>query len=136
MKLSLGVMDGPHWSPDDSAPTSIYEVAKELEVDYGIMEDFVLTQGQMMADALARSVVDSFELLNEEGVNLFALGTYDIQQEFKTTLDEQRLDYHIAGVPTKRSIEGYVMGIKTGQPRPSFIDSGDYVNAFAAKVIK
>ena len=133
MKLSLGVMDGPHWSPEDTEPTSIYEVAKELEGDYKIMEDFVLTEGQMMADALARSVVDSFELLNEEGVNLFALGTYDIEQGFKTILEEQRLDYHLAGVPTKRSIEGYVMGVKTGQPRPSFIDSGDYVNAFTAK---
>jgi len=134
VKLSLGVMDGPHWSPDNSAPTSIYEVAQELEGDYGIMEDFALTEGQLMADALAKSVVDSFELLDEKGVNFFALGTYDIQQEFKAVLEEQRLDYQIGGVPTKRSLEGVIKGVKTGQPRPSFIDSGDYMNAFTAKV--
>jgi len=136
--LELGVMDGPHWSEDTESATTVYEVALELESTYQVMGYFGHKNGQFIADSLASSINDNLAFIADRNVDVFDIAEDQIEERFREFLQNKELDGFVPDsekpIPTMAAQKGIVRGEETGVPRQSFIDSGDYLNAFAVRM--
>lgn len=155
VKLHMGVVDVPYahstapasgkkppTSPGSTISTG--DVAEILEARYGIMETFFDIHGQGIADEVADALRGKLEdfLLGNPNVDLSTpellppgeLGA--IEQKFRNLLDTRGLDGKVPGVPTAASLAGvshrFLHPYAKRPSRPSFIDTGQYQNAFRA----
>lgn len=103
------------------------DVAEILEAEYGILETFVETYGQQIADAFAHSAAGALEsvMMGTPINDPYATATTEIEESMKLFLDLEGMNGK-PGVPTKAALDGvnHRLKIKKGSPRPSFIDTG------------
>ena len=132
---------GPHREDRHAAGTETTgDVAQILEDKYHVMEVFFHENQQHVADALAQSLLGSLEtqMMGGPGLeNPLSSGLAEIEEGFKLFIELQVVEESgIPGVPTKAALEGinHRLGIKKGQRRPSFRDTGAYEGSFKAWV--
>jgi hypothetical protein len=137
MKVHLGIVDTLYENGTPSA-----KVARILEGKYGIMDTFAQKNLQFIADQLAQSLTDNLEQILKLGAkapntNVYAQGNSNIEQKFREFLNRNG-----TGIITKASTIGTSgrfkdvhnrkgkrkvdPNLRTGQVRPSFIDTGLY----------
>ena len=129
------------------------EVAEDLETRYALVEEFVSLEEDyitdLLEDALAQRIEDGIinildgvpqaevvrdaQYSPENEADRLA----QIENKFKRALSGQRFDWRIAGVPTRRALQGVSHlrkqpFAKGHGPRPSFIDTGMYSRSFRA----
>jgi hypothetical protein len=134
----LGVLEMPY----ADAGVTTGDVAEILESKYSIMQTFVDTIGQdAIAKALERSVVNAVENVMmgapTAGLSLTAEGEGEIDEAFRTFLEQQEMDGRVAGVPTAAALAGVNHRLahpysKDNPERPSFVDTGTYSASFRA----
>jgi hypothetical protein len=150
MILHLGVIEMPY---ENEAPTpgkrrrkakapsgmTTGDVASILEDKYHVMEVFFQEKQQLIADQLAQSVAGTLESIMAGApptIDPFGEGTKKVKglfDDFITNKEMDRLGY--PGVPTKASLKGVSHRFKgkKGEPgRPSFVDTGLYVDNFTS----
>lgn len=153
-KLHLGVIEVPYGNVEPPAPPpkkpgkrprvapgagqgkTTGDVAEILEAKYHVMEIFAQINGQKMADSLVNSLQGTVESLMM-GAPLtqdpFGTATSEIDEMFKKFIDQKVMDsLGYPGVPTKAALAGRSHRFKTkhGPERPSFYDTGLYVDNF------
>jgi hypothetical protein len=138
-KLIMGVTDIPYRGP---GTTTTGDVAEILEARYGIMEKFWELHGEEIADMIAEAMqaklenvlmgapVEVDDILSEADLGKVA-------QKFRDFLDNKELDGIVPGVPTQAARSGVSHRMRSTRavgrdPRPSFIDTGEYQAAFQA----
>jgi hypothetical protein len=113
------------------------EVALMLESKYDVMAGFMMLHGQEVADALAESMKDAFEILAMGGPipsDPLSQANADIGEMFREFLDREELAQLEEGVPTQAALHG--VSHRFGSPyarrsrRPSFVDTGLYRESF------
>ena len=139
MKIQLGVVEQKYTT--GTASTS--EVANFLETKYGILGAMVQKKAPDIQRALEGSFVKGFEEV-AAGLpqrNVYAGGLSQIQAMMKQWLSTQEVErVGLPGVPTKAALDGVShrfksglkgvtmaqkrKGVRKGQRRPSFIDTG------------
>ena len=148
MKLLLGVTDIPYSQAPGkkqrkATPSTVTtgDVAEILEAKYNVMETFFKVHEKDIAADLENSLAGALEsmLMNAPvDLNAFGAATTEIEQRFNNFIVHKEMDaLGIPGVPTKAAIEGASSRKKgrKGKPdRPSFYDTGLYVNSFKAEV--
>jgi hypothetical protein len=155
VKLHLGVVDVPYGAstaaatkrgskarpPTPTGRVTTGDVAQILEARYGVVSKFMDLHGQEVADELAGAMQDRLETLLMGGPSPAAgdailpegsLGT--VEKLFRNMLDKRELDGQIPGVPTAASLRGVSHRMQNPYAqrgsRPSFIDTGQYQDAF------
>jgi len=135
MIVQFGVIDMVYDYGEDPGKTT-FEVAKDLEDHYGIMETFykvhradvqrevIKTLTNQLADVIQFDAPMPDEVLLSNTVSRFQL--------FLTTHEVETLG--IPGTPTLAAIEGVNSRFKTRSDpgRPSFVDGGLYETSFQA----
>ena len=119
--------------------TTTGDVAKILEEKYHIMQVFFDENTQVIVEYLEDSVAGALEslLLGAPAVTFgpFGEGTRRIEKRFRDFIIRQEIeDLGIPGVPTAAALAGvnHRLKIKRGHRRPSFVDTGLYVQSFRA----
>ena len=133
--LHLGVVDLKY----DEKDVSTGDVAQWLENKYHIMEVFWEVEkdhvGDDMAEA-ARGALENLLLGAPVSDNPFAAGFDDIKKRFDDFITLQQVEkLGIPNVPTQAALDGVSHRKKsrrTGKRRPSFLDTGLYVQSFLA----
>jgi len=134
--LHLGVLVQSYGNGPSAVDTA--DVAGWLEDKYHVMEIFYEHHDKQIADAMANSMQGALETVMMGGPagDPFASAADEIHKEFQDfilTKEMDRLGY--PGVPTQASLQGVSHRHKSrrGSPgRPSFYDTGLYVNSFRA----
>ena len=143
MKLHLGVIDVPYVDKPGRKGTGVTtgDVATFLEEDFHPIETFVKVRGKDIGESIERSVGGALETLMMGGptnVDPFGTATNEIKQHFNDFILRKEMDnLGIPGVPTQASLKGVNSRRKNrkGKPgRPSFYDSGLYLDSFVAWV--
>lgn len=146
--LHLGVIDIPH---SDDGTTTTGEVAEDLEKRYGVMQGFMQLHEQDVAEDLADSMAGALESIMMGQLpshDPFGSGTQKINKNFRTYLEQEEIaQLNRAGVPTLAALTGVSHRFKGkknwikqgkkkafGVRRPSFIDTGQYMNVFTSWV--
>lgn len=150
--LHLGVVDVPYDEPDIrfsakamglvNMTRTTGDVAEILEEKYHVMDIFFELHGPQIAKDLEQSLAGALEnLLAGSPINHkpFDGGTDKIEERFKDFLEKKEMDgLGYPGVPTMAALRGVNHRMKhpykKRNPRPSFIDTGAYVNSFKAWV--
>jgi hypothetical protein len=139
MKLHLGVRDVPH----DLIGTG--DLAQTLEKEYGVFAGYVELHGQEIMKALMGGLDTAMKEIGAGNTavltgefDIFGQATSEIAKGFQEYLNlEEIAQLGRQGVPTKAALMGVRShkGVKkTGERRPSFIDTGIYQNSAAAWV--
>jgi hypothetical protein len=134
----LGVVDVPY----TLGRATTGDVANWLENKYHIMELMYETHQTQIADDLANSVRGALETLMSGGpaaVDPFAAAGDDIRRRFDDFIALGEVEWlGIPGVPTKAALAGKSSRFKKKRNprgrRPSFIDTGLYLQSFRAWV--
>lgn len=140
MILHLGVIDIPY--AHDQHGTTTGDVAGYLERRYHVIDRFVSLQYDGIADALADSFAGSMENIMmgaPADVNVFGTAEGDVKEMFNRYIEDEEIVQTAApGVPTKAALMGVNHRMKRarGPRRPSFRDTGLYVNSFTVWVEK
>jgi hypothetical protein len=150
--LHLGVVDLPYSEAPKSRgrkPRKVKsgtqttgDVATWLENRYHPMEHFAQLHGQdVIAPALEDALAGALETVMMGGPpssSLFASAGDKIAEGFRTMIEKKELDsLGYPGIPTQASLDGASQRFKRrrGQKgRPSFVDTGLYVNSARAWV--
>lgn len=132
--LHFGVIDIPY----EEGKATTGDVAEILEAKYKIMQTFFDSHQQEIADFLAKDMALQIETLMAGGPvspEPLAEAMGNIKLSFSRFLEAQEMDGS-KGVPTRRALLGITKRFKSrrGEPRPSFIDTGDYQRSFIAWV--
>jgi hypothetical protein len=113
------------------------DVAEWLENKYGVMQRFADLHQKDIAQSLEKSLAGALESLMMGApatLNPFGTATNEIEKLFKFTyLDQEEIaKTGASGVPTQAAKDGVNHRLKSGKgdPRPSFIDTGQYQAAF------
>lgn len=150
--LHLGVYDVPYAAyeqpvkkkskPKSSAATKTTgDVAEILEEKYGVMDTFAFARLPDIAKALEESIAGELETMIMGGCssgNPFAGAESAIGAMFKDFIATQQIEHMgIEGVPTQAAMNGVNHRLKhpyaKGNPRrPSFVDTGMYMQSFVA----
>jgi hypothetical protein len=156
MIINLGVIDLPYRVYSEPSPpkkitkrkkppkpaeptlatTTTGSVAEELESQYGIMAVFADKYSAKIAAELENAAAGAMETFLMGGSPDLDLRTaFDqLESDFRGFLDREEIaQAGVAGVPTKAALEGINHRLKdprTGQRRPSFIDTGQYQASF------
>jgi hypothetical protein len=126
----------------DASTITTGDVAEILEAKYHPMEIYFELHGQEVADKMTESLVGAMEnVLAGAPLSVDPFGDAEafIDSGFKdfiTTGEMERLGY--PGVPTKASIERKSARFKKGKSkkeRPSFVDTGLYVDSSKSEVV-
>lgn len=117
------------------------DVAEILEAKYGVMAAFATVHEQDIAKAIEGSLEGALEsLLMGRAVDPWGSGMQQIQEEFRDFISSKEVEnVGIPGTPTKAAIRGVNHRLKhpyrSGNPRrPSFRDTGMYMNSFRSWV--
>lgn len=114
------------------------DVATQLEEKYGVMQAYVDSAGQALADAVAHGLAGALEdlVMGASITDPFAGAAQEIADGFKTFLSLGVIeDMGVPGVPTRAAIERRSARFKKGAGparRPSFVDTGAYEGSFTA----
>ena len=136
--IHLGVIDHPYTDGEGGASTG--DVAEILEGKYGVMQGFVDLHGDKIAESLTDSLQGAIESLmagSPVTIDPFGSAVNAIKDQFNGYLEREEVALTGAsGVPTESAKMGASKRFKRkkGPARPSFIDSGQYQNAFTAWV--
>lgn len=155
--LHLGVVDVPYNEPPAQGrrPKKVAagtqttgDVAEWLEDKYRVMGTFVDNHLDDVARTLGRAMAGHLENLlmgAPASPAPLAGATSAIERDFHKFLESQEMDrLGVPGVPTEASLQGISHRFKNPRfkvikgkkvlrdPRPSFIDTGIYVNSFTA----
>lgn len=145
MILHLGVLEIPYNEPPakgkrkkvEAGTQTTGDVAEWLENKYKIMATFYERNqeeiAQLIIDGLA-GTIESLSMGAPPTIDPFGEATSAIKDKFSRFLESKAMD-GLEGIPTLASIEGVSHRFKNrrGTPyRPSFIDTGNYENAFQA----
>lgn len=138
MKIAFGVLDIPY---ANDAKTTTGDVAEILESKYGVMAAFYESHSEKIADAMMEGLADqlaAFAAGAPMPSNPFAQGEADTEQMFRDFLSSAQIEkMGIPGVPTQAALDGInhrKKVVRTGEKRPSFIDTGMYQQAFKCEV--
>jgi hypothetical protein len=143
MKLNLGVIDVPYVDSKDAQTTG--DVADILEAKYHVMEIFY---EQHAADVVMPALESSVSAVFENVVtgapppeDIFAPGADVIRKAFDDFITKQEMDaLGYPGVPTQAARDRESQRFKRpynkqpSRPRPSFVDTGEYLDSFRAWV--
>ncbi len=116
------------------------DVAAWLEDQYGVMRTYLKVHERDIIAAMANSVEGGLEsALMGRKVDLYGRGTQKIQAGFRKFISSREAErVGIPGTPTRAALMGYskrrVRPRARGPRRPSFRDTGLYMNAFRAWV--
>ena len=128
MKLHLGVLDE---APDYyTGYETVGEVAKQLEGDYGILEEFYERNEAFISEAIVKAIFDNRSSGSPISGKIFLP---EVAERIRKFLDNKSMDGMRAfrpalGIPTKAAKKGVNTrkGVYSGPERPSFIDGGAY----------
>lgn len=149
MILHLGVIDLPYAnvpaekgrsrSKVASGTQTTGDVATWLENKYHAMEHFAELHGPDIAAAIENALAGNLEtLLSGQPIASIVAGADSaIEEAFRKFITSKELDaLGYPGIPTRAAVEGLSHRFKNrkGSPRPSFVDTGAYVNSFKAWV--
>lgn len=150
LTLHLGVLDQPY--SNARKPMTTYQVAKILERNYGVMQMFWDAHGQDCATDMEEGLKGAFEaFLMGQHIDPFGSGMQSIERRFRefiSTREIERLGFaprtRIAGhallqIPTKAALRGVSHRLakpnaRSNPRRPSFRDTGMYMNSFRSWV--
>ena len=140
MKLHLGVVDIPYVKRGGSAGASTGDVAGWLENKYGIMQFFYNKYGSQIGDAMAKGFVDALETSVMRGrtpTDPFAGAMSKTQAMFQQLITMQEMNGASTPsglpIPTRAARLGISSRFKrrrSGSARPSFRDTGLYLQSF------
>lgn len=150
-RLSLGVVELPYVDAEQPrrkkykakvVSLSTGDVAEILEAKYGVMQHFFDTYQGRIATAMAEAVKDRIEALimgRPATGELFPEIGDDIKVMFHKFISEKEIErLGITGVPTQAALSGVSHRFKHPYAkrgsRPSFIDTGLYLDSFVAEV--
>lgn len=130
----LGVIDVPY--EDENTTTG--SVAEELEARYHIMQTFFDRYGNDIAELMSKDLATSIENMFAGAPPLrdpLAESMSRVHDLFVAFLDNEEMN-GMSGVPTRRALLGISKRFKNkkGDPRASFIDTGNYQAAMRAWV--
>jgi len=117
------------------------DVADILEAKYHVMEIFYEENQQVIANAIGEAITDAMDMIMDRGeipASIFpAEGIGDIQESFTRFINERIMDGIQPGVPTKAAQKGVNHRLahpyaKGNPERPSFKDTGEYMQSFRA----
>ncbi len=142
--LNLGVLDIPRQTfvegrPVDSAsPLMMSELADILEDKYHVFEHFWQAHKDEITDELVSSL--SKELFQNSGgrkIQFSGRALSEIKRKFAKFLTMKEMDsLGYPGIPTQASLAGVnhrkLHPYAKRPPRPSFIDTGQYLTSFIA----
>lgn len=138
LTLHLGVIVQPYrsWNKKKMAVTT-GDVATWLEKRYAIMEVFSRVHQKDIAQAVENSLGGAIDsLVMGRAIDPWGAATQKIQSEFKDFIASQEAErVGIPGTPTLAALMGINHRKKhphTGIRRPSFLDTGMYMNSFRA----
>ncbi len=151
LTLHFGVVEQPYRSWVTNAkgrrvrgsptPTSTYDVAKILEEKYGLMKAFYRAHQDDVVKALEGSLGKALEaLVLKRTIDPWGPAMQDIQSQFNEFISSQEAErVGIPGTPTKAAMRGVNHRLrhpyaKRNPRRPSFRDTGMYMNSFRAWV--
>lgn len=140
LTLHLGVLVQPYRSSSRQVrAVTTGDVAQWLENRYGIMGTFYKVHADdVFGPAIENSIEGSLEsLLMGHAVDPWASAMTRIESRFRDFISSREVErVGIRGTPTKRALMGISSRLKRGRGprRPSFRDSGLYMNAFRAWV--
>lgn len=133
--LHFGVLVQPY----RARGLSTGDVAGFLEAKYGIMNAFYRVKGDKIGDFMANSVAGALEsLMMGETIDPWAHGTQMIENEFREFISSKEAEkVGIPGTPTQAALRGVNHRLKhpyakKNPRRPSFNDTGLYMNSFRA----
>jgi hypothetical protein len=114
------------------------DVAKELEDKYAIVETFYNMEEDHIVDLIEDAFLEDLEevmqadKVSRKGISDEA--TNQIQERFKQNLLLKKYDGVLGGVPTLAAQRGVshlqAHPFTRRAPRPSFVDTGNYMNSF------
>lgn len=130
----LGVIDVPY--EDENTTTG--SVAEELEARYHIMQTFFDRYGNDIAELMSKDLATSIENMFADAQppsDPLAESMSRVHDLFVAFLDNEEMN-GMSGVPTRRALLGISKRFKNkkGDPRASFIDTGNYQAAMRAWV--
>lgn len=143
LKLHLGVIDLPYVDKPTKKGTGVTtgDVAEFLEADYGVMEHFFKAHEKDIAAVMESGLAGSLENMltgGPTGADPFGTATSAIKKMFDDfILNKEMEKLGVPGVPTVAAQKGVNNRRKKrkGKPdRPSFYDTGLYLNSFVAWV--
>ena len=116
------------------------QVAAELEERYGIVETFVRMEEDFIISIIEDKMGEDLdEIIGMSSISKKGISDQDtdkIVERFKRDIAHRRFDGLIPGVPTLASIRGVLHSRRhpyaRRASRPSFRDTGNYVNSFRA----
>jgi hypothetical protein len=136
--LHLGVIVQPYSNSRRGLTTG--DVATFLENKYGVMGAFFRVHGEDMAEAVEQSLTGALEALAmKQQINPWGRGMQMIEREFREFISSREAEnVGIPGTPTKAALRGVSHRMmhpyaRRGR-RPSFRDTGTYLNSFRAFV--
>jgi hypothetical protein len=137
LQLHLGVLVQPYRGKG----LTTGDVAGFLEHKYGVMGTFFQVHEKDVIEALEGSMLGAFEaLVMRQYVDPWGRGTQKIEQAFRTFISSREAErVGIPGTPTKAALRGVNHRLahpyaRANARRPSFRDTGMYMNSFRAWV--
>jgi len=135
-KLHFGVTLVPYTYGSSGRTT--HQVAEILEGKYTIMETFARDNEKEIRSLLAAQAGRYAKMAVKGREPNLQPALDQIKRMFRSYILSRKLDGRVKGVPTKASLLGINHRLKhpyaKRAPRPSFFDTGLYVNAFKAWV--
>jgi len=117
------------------------DIAEFLEHRYGIMNAFLRVHGDDVMDAVEESLLGALEALAmKQVVDPWGRGMQAIEREFRDFISSREAErVGIPGTPTKAALRGVSHRLlhpyaRSNARRPSFRDTGPYMNSFRAWV--
>lgn len=141
LTLHLGVLDQPYTNDKESGVTT-GDVAEFLEAKYHPMETFSeVHMEDLIIPSLEDGIRGSLESLlmgAPPSLNVFGTATDKIRKGFDDFITNKEMEsLGIPGVPTKAALDRRSARFKKGKARrqrPSFVDTGLYLDSFMAWV--
>jgi hypothetical protein len=122
------------------ASVSTGDVAEWLEDKYHVMEIFAQVKSAEIEAAIEASLEKHMLTLlmggEALGANALVEAQGDIEKEFRYFIDSDGMNGLYKGVPTQAALDGInhrLANPRTGNPRPSFLDTGLYQASFRAE---
>lgn len=155
MRLHLGVIEMPYAAAETAAQrrarikrgekkpagtVTTGDVATILEEHYGVMGHFFDAHKEDVVEALTegvRGAIESIVAGAPPTLDPFGDATQKIQTSFHDFITRHEVErLGVEGVPTAAALAGKSSRFKKrrGPPRPSFVDTGLYLNSFRAWV--
>ncbi|MBU9690543.1 hypothetical protein KTF23_11895 [Burkholderia multivorans] len=138
MEINLGVIEQAY-----KDGTTVPEVARYLEDEYGVMQVFVDLHMKDISNSVAQAVADAMddELMGlPVSPDIYQGAMEEIQSAFRNFLDNEEYPAQSdPQVPTQAALDGVNHRLlhpyaSKNPPRPSFIDTGEYQVSFRAWV--